>query len=632
MDKIINSFEIKPEKIKISQKTKNQWQKLLELIVKNSDAKEAILTEYNKPYLEIIKISKSKKAFFKEGEKIKLCGHYCQNVIENKQFLEVNDATKNSVWQRAPELEFGINSYLGYPIFWPTGEVFGTICLHDTQSRNFRSEIKTELKFSSQLIENSLEILYQNQVNKRLLDYYSDLLNTLPVGIMIENKAGKILKVNKAMEKITGYKKEELLLNTVFDTLVPIDQKKMAKANIKRILAGEVLKHELPSATNNGEERFVRLLEQKINLPNNQAGIISIQSDITDKVKYEKQIKYASYHDSLTDLYNRSYLENKIQILNQQQKFPLAVIMADLNGLKLVNDTYGHNAGDELLKKMANILKITCRKSDIIARWGGDEFIILLPKTDQKEVKKVIKRIKNKLKNTYLNLKNDNKLPLSAALGCGIQNYYYQDFFNILAEAEAQMYKKKLIESKALKNNIVKNILKTLSENSQETPGHSQRMAVLAEKFAKKLNLSEAEINKLLLISKLHDIGKTVIPKNILNKKEELTKSEWEQIKTHPAVGHRILNTTEEFSHISEEILSHHERWDGRGYPRGLKREEIPFLARIINLVDAYEVMTHQTSYQRALTKAEALAEIEENSGTQFDPKLAKLFIELLQE
>lgn len=108
-----------------------------------------------------------------------------------------------------------------------------------------------------------MEILYQNQVNKRLLDYYSDLLNTLPVGIMIENKAGKILKVNKAMEKITGYKKEELLLNTVFDTLVPIDQKKMAKANIKRILAGEVLKHELPSATNNGEERFVRLLEQK---------------------------------------------------------------------------------------------------------------------------------------------------------------------------------------------------------------------------------------------------------------------------------------------------------------------------------------------------------------------------------
>lgn len=194
--------------------------------------------------------------------------------------------------------------------------------------------------------------------------------------------------------------------------------------------------------------------------------------------------------------------------------------MADLNGLKLVNDTYGHNAGDELLKKMANILKITCRKSDIIARWGGDEFIILLPKTDQKEVKKVIKRIKNKLKNTYLNLKNDNKLPLSAALGCGIQNYYYQDFFNILAEAEAQMYKKKLIESKALKNNIVKNILKTLSANSQETPGHSQRMAVLSEKFAKKLNLSEAEINKLLLISKLHDIGKTVIPKNILNKKK----------------------------------------------------------------------------------------------------------------
>lgn len=632
MENIIKNLDLKTENIKIPANTFNQWQKLLELLVDKAAAKDALLTEYKRPFLKIIKVSENGKNIFSEGDKFKLSGQYCQTVIEEKKALIVNNAFKDPNWQKAPELEFGLKSYIGYPICWPNGEIFGTICIHDNQSRKYESKIKNELKFARDLIENSLEIFYQNKLNSNLSNYYTELIDTLPVGVMIEDENGKILKVNKAMENVTGFSKKELIGSTVFETVVPADQKDIACENIKKIINGKLLTHEIPSADIDGKKRYIRLQERKITLPNNKEGIISIQIDITDKIKNEEKIKYASYHDSLTDLYNRSYLENKIQSLNQENKLPLSLIMIDLNGLKLVNDTYGHHQGDKLLQKMAETLNESCRDNDVIARWGGDEFVILLPGTDQKVVEKVVKRINKKISNQFLEFEDGSRLPLSAALGYGVKNFYYQDIFEIMDNAESQMYKNKLTESRSIKSNILNTLLKTLSEKSQETAEHSARIAKLSEKLAKKIELNDAEIKKLHLTAHLHDIGKTVISEKILNKKEKLTETEWEEIKTHPAVGHRILNATEEFSHISEEVLSHHERWDGRGYPRGLKGEEIPLLARIIAIVDAYEVMTQQQVYKDAVSKEEALKEIEKNAGSQFDPRLAKIFIELISE
>jgi len=632
MDDIIERLEMKIKDIKIPEKTTEQWQKLLELLVEKSGAEDALLTEYDKPYLKIIKFSQKGGSNFREGDRIKLSGHYCQAVIEGKKALEVNNAAADPDWEEAPELKLGLNAYLGYPILWPSGDIFGTICIHDNQKRKFGKEVKEQLQFSSNLIENSLEIFYQNHLNNNLRQYYSELINILPVGVMIEDAEGKIIKVNKAIEEITGYSREELLSNTVFDTVVPENQEDIARENIEKILNGQILIHELPSTNSSGEERYIRLQERKITLPNNDEGIISIQSDITDKIKSEEKIRYASYHDSLTDLYNRSYLEKKIQSLNQEKRLPIALIMADLNGLKLVNDTYGHTEGDKLLKKMAAILKDSCRSDDLIARWGGDEFVILLPETDSEAAKMVVERINKKISNTFLEFEDGSKLPLSAALGFGIKRHYFEDIFEILDDAESKMYKNKLTESRSIKSNILNSLLKTLSEKSQETSRHSNRMAALAKKMAESIDLGQSEINKLTLIAKLHDIGKTVIPEDILNKKDELTAAEWKAIKTHSAVGHRILNATEEFSHISEEVLSHHEKWDGSGYPRGLKAEEIPLLARIIAIVDAYDVMTSKQVYKASVSKEEALKKIEENAGTQFDPNLSEIFIKLMSD
>ena len=234
MDDILERLEMKTKDIEIPEKTKEQWQKLLEMLVEKSGAEDALLTEYDKPYLKIIKFSQSRDGNFKEGDRIKLSGHYCQAVIENKKTLEVNNAAADPDWEEAPELELGLNSYLGYPILWPTGEVFGTICIHDNQQRKFSSELKEQLKFSRNLIENNLEIFYQNQLNNNLRQYYSKLINILPVGVMIEDAAGNILKVNKVMEEITGYKREKLLQSSVFETVVPDNQGNIARKNNRK--------------------------------------------------------------------------------------------------------------------------------------------------------------------------------------------------------------------------------------------------------------------------------------------------------------------------------------------------------------------------------------------------------------
>lgn len=632
MNDILDQIKIDVDKIEISNSTLEKWQQLLDMLLELSEAKDAIINNYQAPYLKVTKGSSNSENLFSEGEQFKVKGLYCEEVIKNKASVEINNAAAIKKWENSIYMENGLIAYLGYPILWPNGEIYGTICIHDNYKRNFNDLIKKQIEFIRDLIEDNLEIIYQNQLNNNFRQYYMELLDLLPVGVMIEDKEGKILKVNKEMLKITGYSREKLLNSSVFETLVPADQKDIARENISKILAGEILMHELPSTNSSGKKRHIRMQERKIMLPNNEAGIISIQTDITDKIISEEKIKYASYHDSLTNLYNRSYLENKIQKLNKSDLLPVAIIMADLNGLKLVNDTYGHAEGDKLLEKMADILKNSCRNDDLVARWGGDEFVIILPASDCSTVEKIVKRINKKIADQYLEFEDGSKLPLSAALGYEVKKHEFEDILDILDEAENKMYKNKLIESKSIKSNILNTLLKTLSEKSQETSFHSNRMAELAEKIAEEINLSQSEINRLNLAAKLHDIGKTVIPERILNKKGKLTESEWREIKDHPAVGHRILNATEEFSHISDAVLSHHEKWDGSGYPRGLKGEEIPLLARIIAIVDAYDVMTNNQIYKDKKSKEKALEEIKNNAGSQFDPELSELFIELMSD
>ncbi len=355
--------------------------------------------------------------------------------------------------------------------------------------------------------------------------------------------------------------------------------------------------------------------------------LISNTKAALERVYYQEELKYKAFHDRLTDLYNRRFFEMEMQRLDVNRQFPLSIIMADVNGLKIINDSYGHEKGDELLVKTAEILKTVLKEEDILARQGGDEFAILLPNINNKQVNKIIKRIKNKVK-----MKNkDRDIPISLTMGSATKENPEQNIYNILQIADDNMYQNKLSESRSSKSDIVYSLLNTLSAKSSETKKHAIRMTKLAFNFGEKLNLSNSELNKLSLLTTLHDIGKTSISEEILNKPGDLNKEEWELMKKHPEQGYKIALASEQFDLIAEEILAHHEHWDGSGYPNGLKGEEIPFLARILSIIDAFDVMTSDRPYSKAISKEEAITEIKDCAGSQFAPELAEKFVEMMK-
>ncbi len=353
------------------------------------------------------------------------------------------------------------------------------------------------------------------------------------------------------------------------------------------------------------------------------------QKVLIDHCREQRKVKaalnYQLFHDQLTGLYNRAYMEEEMKRLDAKKQLPVSIIMLDLNGLKLVNDTCGHSAGDEMLRCAAEILKNACREEDAIFRWGGDEFVVILTQAKAGEVEAICKRIKDKCCKRFV-----ENVPVSMALGTATRDSSNKNMADVLKKAEDEMYKEKLLESRSARSSVLSALINTLQAKSYETEAHTRNMQEMALKIGRQIKLSDSELSRLELLITLHDIGKINIPEEILTKDKPLTQEEWKVIRKHPETGYRIARLTEQFAPVAEEILAHHERWDGTGYPRGLKGTEIPLLARITALVDAFEVMTNGRPYKKALTQKEVVAEIKRCAGTQFDPQLVEAFFSVL--
>ena len=297
--------------------------------------------------------------------------------------------------------------------------------------------------------------------------------------------------------------------------------------------------------------------------------------------------------------------------------------MGDVNGLKLVNDSFGHCMGDKLLQKVAEVITLGCREDEVIARLGGDEFVIILPKSDALVADRIIQRINN------LSLKEKvGFVNISISFGYGTKNNEGEKIEEILKNAEDFMYKKKLIESPSMRVKTIKAIMDTLNEKNKWEKQHVRRVSELCKKMGEELGLPEDEIKEIRSAGLFHDIGNISIDEEILSKRGKLTEDEWKEIKRHPEIGYRILNTVNDMADIARCILYHHERWDGKGYPKGLKGDEISIASRIIAIADAYDVMTNNISYKKAISKENAIEELQKNAGVQFDPELISVFIE----
>lgn len=375
-----------------------------------------------------------------------------------------------------------------------------------------------------------------------------------------------------------------------------------------------------------GEERIInmRMIPQFDDRQDHIGNFGTIQ-DITRIRKTEEEIRYLSYHDYLTGLFNRRFYEEVLIKLDTEENYPLTLVMADVNGLKMINDSFGHAVGDELLQMAANVIKRGCRQNDVIARLGGDEFVIILAKTDAETAALIIKRLEMLAAQEKI-----YGLKLSIAFGCRTKTRKEESIQQVLKNAEDDMYRHKLYESASMRSKTIELIMNTLYEKSNREMMHSNRVGQICEKIGIRMKLDQDEINQIRTAGLIHDIGKMGIDEKILNKPGALCDEEWSEIQRHPEIGYRILSSVNEFSEMANCILEHHERWDGQGYPKGLKGEEISLQGRIVAVADSFDAMTSDRTYRKGLAQNEAIAEIKRCAGSHFDPLVARMLVEVV--
>lgn len=448
--------------------------------------------------------------------------------------------------------------------------------------------------------------------------------------MIMENN--KIIDCNPAAIELLGYDSKKSILGKSPWELSPERQpdgklsKEKGIESIKNSEKNVKSKFEWWHKKNNGTLVPVEIMLTSIML-NRKKVYHALVRNSSERKQMEQKLEHLSYHDQLTGLHNRRFFEEELNRIDSEGKLPFTIVMADVNGLKLINDSFGHSMGDELLKKVSKVMEEGCRTTDFIARLGGDEFVLILNETDVNEAQQIIRGIRESASKETVGSNS-----ISISFGYEAKRKKEEKVQDILKKAEDHMYKRKLFESPSMRGKTINTIISTLHEKNKREEQHSHRVSRLCKRMGEALGLNQGEIKELKTVGLLHDIGKIAIEENILNKAGKLENEEFKKIKRHPEIGYRILSTVNDMSEMAEYVLAHHERWDGKGYPKGLKGEEIPLQSRIITIVDAYDAMTSARSYRDALSEEFAIEELQKNAGIQFDPKLVKVFIEKVLE
>ena len=460
---------------------------------------------------------------------------------------------------------------------------------------------------------------------KEAKEEWEAIFNSIESPIFITDDIGRFTWVNKVAEHLLGKKLEELVGHNIRET----DFIKRFPENLE-ILKGIVRDKKSRSVEISfGDKGYLFLFSPLVSSEGKVTKIIFLGKDITERKKWEEKIRYMSHHDFLTELYNRTYFEEWYKEFSFADNYPVGIILSDLNNLKLINDAFGHETGDTILKAFSCILKNTLgERKGMVARIGGDEFVVIIPKTNENKISRLANKLKYEAKRSELPEKG---IQISVAVGYAVQNSPEENMDSVFRRADERMYKDKLSGGMSAYKNIIASLKLMLAERDSHTESHGERMGELAIKLGKEVGLKDYELHELEILAILHDIGKVGIPDAILFKPGPLSKEEWEAMKRHCEIGARISRGIPEIASISQDILYHHEWWDGSGYPEGLKGDAIPIKARIISIVDAYDSMRSKRPYKRVLTKKEAIEELKKFAGKQFDPFLIEKFLKIIQ-
>lgn len=527
------------------------------------------------------------------------------------------------------------------PLLDKTGEPFGyAIVGHDLTAE--RTLLKTKEQLEEKVRERTMTLERLNrelllEIDRRKMlegelkeseERYRAAVENLREGIAIL-KGDRHVYVNRRFAQIFGYESEYELIGQPLELVVDEeDLQRVRDMALTRQAGQEALgEYEFWGRRKDGERIRVEISGARITLKGEPHSLVCLR-DVTDRRKEEEKLKFMSLHDQLTGLYNRNYFEEEIARMEDGRFDPVGIIICDVDVLKIVNDTVGHSVGDRFIKDAASLIRGCFRRSDIVARIGGDEFAILLPETPGPYVERLSERIMERLEESN---GKERDFPLSLSVGWAVRETPEKPISQVLKEADDMMYRRKMERREAAKLSLLEAFRREAARKDFEQSGHLERMVKISSEFCSHLNLAEDEVRRVQLLAVYHDIGKAAISDNIVFKEHPLSSEERREMERHCEIGQRIARHMDDLNSISSLILMHHERWDGKGYPLHLKAEQIPLACRVVSIVDAYEVMTAGRPCRRRMTKEEALREIARLKEQRFDPVLARLFVEFMQ-
>ncbi len=632
---------------------------------------------------------------FKAGEGV------CGCVTRTLKTYICNDAEHDPNLSKEFREAFGLYNLVNIPILDREGKLLGCLELHNKRDRRpFDVQdvfMLQGLAASAAVALENAHILDQRDKAEKALawqkDYYETLLDEANIWTDVIDRDGKVLLWNKKAEEITGYKREEVIGSIkVWGLIYPDPKQRIRILNFMRklVAAGKTIKDlETEITTAGGDKRTIAWSSTIIRDSSGKiVGSMFVGDDVTARkvaererehlnnelVRFNKRLNQLALKDSQTGLYNYHYLTEIIEPEYYRAKryvHPLSVIMIDIDYFKSVNDLYGHEFGDLVLKQLAVQLKRMVRRYDIVIRYGGEEFVIISSGADRAKALVLGQRLLEAL--TLYNFgdkKHIVKLKLSVAVasypddvvskGMDLINLTDKILARVKEAGGAKVYsmvdiKKgtipvaesvEITDVRFLKDQITRlnkrgkqslmeaifAFAKTIEMRDHYTGEHADSTVRYSTQLARALGVGQEDIDNVRKASILHDLGKVGISDKILLKKAKLTKGEFEEIKKHPQIGADIIRPIQFMQEIIPLILYHHERWDGKGYPEGLKGEGIPIGARIISIADVYQALTSDRPYRKAFTKKEAMNILREGAGSQFDPEIVKVFLGILKK
>jgi len=352
--------------------------------------------------------------------------------------------------------------------------------------------------------------------------------------------------------------------------------------------------------------------------------------------------------DPLTGIYHHRYLKTRLEEELRRSRSngqAVAVVMMDLDNFKNVNDTYGHLIGDDALKMVTSVVQSAVRSSDVVGRYGGDEFMVILPETTREKTETIIDRVTAELEERTLRLADGASIPVKCSIGYALFPQDAESPPDLISKADAALYQSKRMGRPATRLQRVgstqlrlegdfapvSELLAAMLARDRSARSHLEHVNRLAREFADVLQLSKEDTDSLLRAAVLHDIGKIALPSDMLNRPGQLTPDEYELVKRHVTIGAMLIENIPGFAEAAVAIRYHAEHFDGTGYPDGLAGEQIPLLARIVALIEAYSAMLVDRPHHPPVAQDDAIRELRERAGSQFDPELVDKFVTFIE-